>query len=172
MSGSGGYCCDNSGGLTEVFGLIGDDAVVVPADPATGDIHVVGGPGITTTGNAATYTLTINSTALGPSWSNTTTNTAMVSNIGYLCTGGGNLTLSLPTTSVFGDEIEVVLDGSTSFTITQAAGQQIRIGSSTTTLGSGGSLASLQQGDVVRMVCKTANTLWTCLSVEGNLVVT
>ena len=79
--------------------------------------------------------------------------------------------MALPTTSVFGEEIELALDGATGFTITQAAGQQIRIGSSTTTLGVGGSLSSTAQGDAVRLVCKTANTLWTLLSCEGNLTI-
>jgi len=171
MSSSGSYC--NGGGNTPgaVIGLITDDSVVVPINPATGDITIHGGPGIITTGNAGTYTVTINSTAVGSSWSNTTSNTSMISNVSYFCSGGANLILSLPLVSTFGDEIEIVLDGSTSFSIHQAAGQQIRLGSSTTTLGTGGSLTSTQQGDSVRMVCKIANTLWTVLSVEGNLTV-
>lgn len=170
MSGSGGYC---GGGSTPgaVIGLIADDAVVVPINPATGDITIAGGPGIVTTGNAGAYTLTVNSTAVGTAWSNATTDTSMIVDVGYLCTAGGNLQMALPTTSAFGEEIEVALDGATGFTITQAAGQQIRIGSSTTTLGVGGSLASTAQGDAIRLVCKIANTLWTTLSVEGNLTI-
>lgn len=169
MSGSGSYCSAGSSTPGAVIGLIADDSVVVPINPATGDITIAGGPGILTTGNASTYTLTINSTAIGSAWSNTTTNTAMISNVSYFCSGGGNLVLTLPTSSVFGDELEIVLDGSTSFSIHQGAGQQIRFGSITTTLGSGGSLTSTFQGDTIRMVCKTANTIWTVLSVEGNL---
>ncbi len=171
MSGSGGYCGGGGNTPGAVIGLITDDSVVVPINPATGDITIHGGPGIITTGNAGTYTVTINSTAVGTAWSNTVSNTSMVVNVGYLCTGGGNLSLALPTTSVFGDEIEIALDGSTSFTITQAAGQQIRMGSSQSTLGSGGSLASTQQGDAIRLLCKVANTLWVSLSSEGNLTI-
>lgn len=171
MSGSGSYC-GGGGDTTNVHGLMTDDSVVVGPNPSTGDITISGGPGIVTTGNAGTYTVTINSTAVGTAWSNTTTNTAMIVNVGYLCTGGGALSLALPTTSAFGEEVEVALDGATSFTITQAAGQQIRLGSSTTTLGTGGSLSSTAQGDTVRLLCKTANTLWVVLSCEGNLTLT
>lgn len=171
MSSSGGYCGGGSGGPTKVLGLITDDSVIVPANPATGDINIHGGTGVVTTGNAGTYTVTISSTALGPSWGAITTNTPMVSNIAYMCVGGGNLQLTLPVTSVFGDEIEIALDGSTGFTIVQASGQQIRIGEETTTLGAGGSLSSTFQGDSLRMVCKTANTFWHVLDVLGNLTI-
>jgi hypothetical protein len=78
------------------------------------------------------------------------------------------LSLSLPATSAVGNVIEVSLDGATSFTITQGAGQQIRLGNVATTAGVGGSLASTQQGDSVRLVCRTANLLWNVLSSMGN----
>lgn len=93
----------------------------------------------------------------------------MATNSGYVCISpGGALSLSLPAVSALGDEIEVTLDGSTSFTITQGAGQQIRLGNLATTAGVGGSLASTQQGDSLRMVCSIANLKWNVLSSMGN----
>lgn len=172
MSGSGGYCCDDSGGLTDVVGLITDDLVVVPANPATGDIRIQGASGVVTSGNAATYTVTITDTTSGFTWNDTTSSLTMSVGNGYYCSGGGALSLALPSTSVFGDEIAIILDGATSFTITQSAGQQVRLASSQTTLGATGSLASTAQGDQVTLVCKTANTIWSVVSVIGNLTVT
>lgn len=78
---------------------------------------------------------------------------------------------SLPAASAFGDVIEIVLAGGTSWTVTQAAGQQIFIGNTSTTLGAGGSLASNAQGDSLKMVCSAANTTWYVLSTVGNLTV-
>lgn len=82
----------------------------------------------------------------------------------------GAVSLSLPAVSQQGDEIAVLLAGGTSWTITQGAGQQIRIGNTTTTLGAGGSLASTQQGDMIKLVCTTANLIWQAESTIGNLI--
>ena len=153
-----------------VTGLTGDDAVEVLPGP-DGVINVIGGSGILTQGNPSAHQLIIFNTAPGSSWNNTTADRPLLSGQSYLCTGGGTLSLSLPSASVFGDTIEVLLDGSTGFIITQTSGQQIRIGRSTTTLGSGGSLASTFQGDGFIAVCKVANTLWTVTDVTGNLTV-
>lgn len=116
--------------------------------------------------------ITISASAGGFTWSNISASQALVANNGYFCSGGGALALSLPTTSAVGDTIQVALNGSTSWTITQAAGQQIRFGNQTTTLGAGGSLASNQQGDCVEIVCMTANTIWVAIDSTGGLTVT
>lgn len=105
-------------------------------------------------------------------WSTISANQTLAVNNGYICVSpGGALSLALPATSSLGDIIEITLDGATSFTITQSAGQQIRIGNQTTTAGVGGSIASTNQGDTIRMVCQTANLKWNVLSTIGNLTV-
>lgn len=134
-------------------------------------IFVVGSGGISVTGNAGTNTLTIASTGLS-SWSLIGASQTLSSNHGYICTSGGALSLLLPPVSSLGDIIEVTLDGSASFTITQGAGQSVRIGNQITTAGVGGSLATAQQGDTLRMVCQTANLKWNVLSSMGNFTVT
>lgn len=96
-----------------------------------------------------------------------------VVNNGYLCQSGGtgNVSIALPTTSEVGDEIAIYLDGATTWTITQGAGQQIRISGSQTTLGAGGSLTTTGTGDGVRLVCSVADTLWVCINQTGNITV-
>lgn len=171
MSQSGVYGTSTSPEAGAVLGVVGNDSVVVPPNPITGDINIVGAAGITTSGNAGTYTLTIHSTAAGFLWNAISANQSLTAANGYICVGGGDLSLSLPATSSVGDQIAVLLDGSDSFTITQGAGQQIRMGILQTTLGSSGSINSLMQGDGILLVCKEDNDLWTCYSSMGNLTI-
>mgnify|MGYP001455752046 CR=1 FL=1 len=105
-------------------------------------------------------------------WNLISVNTVGLTNNGYIAVSpGGALTVSLPATSAVGDIFELVLDGSTSWQLTQAAGQQVRLGALTTTLGAGGSLTSTSQGDHIRLVCRTANTLWTAVGYTGVITV-
>lgn len=139
------------------------------ATPAANILNVLGGAGTTTTGSGNTITITVNS---GLTWNTISASQALAVGNGYFCISpGGALSLSLPAVSALGDEIEVVLDGSTSFTITQGAGQSIKLGNLSTTIGVGGSIASTQQGDCLRMICQTANLKWNVVSVEGNLTI-
>jgi len=88
---------------------------------------------------------------------------------GYICTGGGTLVLLLPPVSVLGDIIEITIDGSAGFQVTQGAGQSIKFGNQATTAGVGGSISTTGQGDTIRMVCQTANLKWNILASMGNL---
>ena len=138
------------------------------AVPLANIINIKGAPGsgITTTASGDTIFIDLTSVAV---WHTIIASQALVVNEGYICIApGGALSLSLPVVSAVGDIIEVTLDGSTSFTITQGAGQQIRLGNLATTAGVGGSLASSQQGDSIRMVCSVANLKWNILSSMGN----
>lgn len=104
------------------------------------------------------------------SWEVISASQSLVNNTGYICVSpGGALVLTLPLTSPVGSEIEVTLDGATSFRIAQNAGQSIRLADATTTVGAGGSITTTQQGDSIRMVCSVANTKWNILSWCGNL---
>ena len=95
----------------------------------------------------------------------------MQMNTGYLVTLG-TAPLLLPTQSNVGDVVAVILNGGTSWTIAQTAGQQIRVGTHLTTMGTGGSVASVSQGDSLELVCTVANTTWTAYAVVGNPTVT
>jgi hypothetical protein len=107
------------------------------------------------------------------SWQTISASQTLVKNTGYICISpGGALSLALPSTasSTIGDLIEVTLDGATSWTITQAAGQQIRIANSQTTLGVGGSLTSTAQGDTLKMVYQSSGK-WNVISSIGNITI-
>lgn len=106
---------------------------------------------------------------LGLNWNSISTSQNLSVNNGYICTGGGALSLALPAVSSLGNTIEIVLNGSASFTITQSAGQQIRMGNQITTAGAGGSISSTQQGDWIELVCQTANLTWVANVKQGNL---
>src|ERR1700678_660514 len=101
-------------------------------------------------------------------WSLISASQTLATNNGYICGGGATLSLALPATSAVGDLISITLDGSTGFTVTQGASQQIRLGNTQTTAGVGGSISSTAQGDTLNMVCSIADLKWNVLSSIGN----
>ncbi len=120
----------------------------------------------------AAGSITVSTTTGGFTWSVIGASQGLAVENGYFCTSGAALSLALPAVSAVGDTIQVVLDGSTSWTITQPnAGTQIRIGNTQTTLGVGGSIASTAQGDSIELVCETANARWVAVDWVGNLTV-
>lgn len=137
----------------------------IASDPVLNTITA--GPGIIITNGPGTITVSSSTGTL--TWQVITASQTLVVEHGYICVSpGGALALLLPPVSVLGDIIEVTLDGATSFSITQGAGQQIKIGNLSTTSGAGGSISSTQQGDTLRLVCQTANLKWNVLSSMGN----
>lgn len=134
---------------------------------------ITGGTGVLiTNGNGSSGNPLIDVTGGGLTWTAIATSQTLVAGNGYFCTGGGALSLALPAVSAVGDTIAVTLDGSTSWTITQPnAGTQIRLGANQTTLGVGGSLASSAQGDVVYLVCQTANARWQVVDNIGTITI-
>ena len=155
------------------------------ANSASVDVQVsaaIASTNITRTGmsafNSSQFTVDANgfvsSTTGSMTWVQISASQTLVKNTGYFCISpGGALALALPTTasSTIGDLIEVTLDGATSWTITQAAGQQIRFSSSQSTLGAGGSIASTAQGDTIKLVYQ-ASGKWNVITAIGNLTVT
>ena len=125
------------------------------------------GTGITITNGAGS--ITIASTVTPVSWSNIGASQALANNNGYICGSGGAISLSLPASAAVGDIIEVALSGSTSWTITQGAGQQVRLGNVQTTAGIGGSLASTAQGDWITLICDVNGTHWIARTEQGSI---
>jgi hypothetical protein len=161
----------NSGGSGGgVATLTGNSGGAVGPD-GSGNINVIGGSGTTVSGNAGTNTLTITLSAASFTWNTISASQMLASNNGYFCIGGGALSLSLPSVSAVGDTIKISLDGSTSFTVTQGAGQSIKFAITATTTGAGGSLGSTGQGDSIEMVCSVANLRWNVVDSEGNLTI-
>lgn len=129
---------------------------------------------------SAGQVLTSNGGAASPTWQGIAVSSwqiisasqTLVVDDRYICVSpGGALALLLPAVSQLGDMLEITLDGATSFAITQGAGQSVRLGNVSTTVGVGGSITTTQQGDTIRLVCQTANLKWNVLSTLGNLTV-
>ena len=132
------------------------------ADGAAGTFLETNGLGVLTWAHVPSGSIT---------WVAIAANTTLAISTGYFCTGGAAISLALPAVSAIGDTIEIVLAGSTSFTVTQTAGQRIRLGNRQTTAGIGGSMSSLAQGDSVRMVCLVPDLTWLCVAgTIGNLL--
>lgn len=133
---------------------------------------ITAGANISVTNGAGSVTIAASGGGGGGyTWSTITANQSAVASEGYFVTANA-VQIALPATSAVGDSFQVSLDGGTSWTITQGAGQQIFIGNTSTTAGAGGSLASTAQGDVVELVCRVADTEWRVVDVIGNITVT
>lgn len=143
---------------------IGDGTNYVAATITAGD-------GITVTNAAGAVTIT--ATGSGFVWNDVSsaTQTLAVEN-GYITNRGGGVTYTLPASGAIGDEILIVGKLGLS-TVSQNANQQILIGSVSSTVGAGGSIAATNVGDCIHLLCITggASTVWRAISVVGNWTV-
>jgi hypothetical protein len=90
----------------------------------------------------------------------------------YITNNASLVTITLPSSMALGEKIRVIGKGAGGWKIAQNAGQVIYFGSSATTSGTGGSLASNNQRDVVEIMCTTADTDFTVISSIGNMTLT
>jgi hypothetical protein len=133
--------------------------------PAT----ITAGTNISVTNGA--NTITIATTGAGSfTWiAQATASVTMAVNTGYYITDASAVTLTLPATAAAGSIFEVAGYGAAGWTIGQASGQTIYFGNVHTTAGTGGSLASSNQYDCVRLLCTVANVSFVVLSSVGNI---
>lgn len=157
---------------------------VITALPANGQLIIgsgsgaplaatlTAGSGITITNAANSITIS-NTNASGFPWTDVLTATqALATNNGYV-TDHTNVTYTLPATAVLGDTIKIV--GKLGITtVDQNATQQIVMSSSSTTVGTGGSIAGTNVGDCVELICITAGTatVWRGFNFVGNWTIT
>ncbi len=130
------------------------------------------GTGVTITNAAGS--ITINCTGAGLTWTVVTGATqAAAANNGYISNAAsGGVSYTLPSTIAVGSTVRITgLSGASGWVIHQNAGQSIQFGISTTTTGTGGSLASTQNTDTVELVCAVANTTFLCVDSLGNILV-
>jgi len=123
--------------------------------------------------DSSTFTVTngfVQLTGTTTNWVDTTSNQTIVPGTGY-AVSAGVISFNLPATAAYGTGFKVSLEGGTSWSINQAAGQSIRLGNTNTTVGAGGSLASTAQGNTISCICDVANTHWFVESVVGNITV-
>lgn len=122
---------------------------------------------------AATGFTSLN-TSGGMPWTDVTGATQALSVFnGYVTDRGAGVTYTLPATATFGDIIKI--DGKLGLTtIAQNANQAIRMGSSISTTGAGGSVVGTNVGDCITLRCTTggASTIWIAENWVGSWTVT
>jgi hypothetical protein len=117
-------------------------------------------------------TLNLNANAVAFPWTEVTgTSQAAAVNNGYIANNGGLVTITLPAIAAVGDIVRVAGKGAGLWKVAQNAGQSIRVGSSTSTVGAGGSIQSLDIGDCAELLCITANNSWVQLSGAGTYTI-
>jgi hypothetical protein len=107
----------------------------------------------------------------GITWTATTVDATMSVDNGYLANKGTLLTMTLPTTSAVGKTIRIAGMNAGLWKIAQAASQYIKFGNQSTTVGTGGYLASTLTYDSLEMVCIEADLGWTVISSIGNITI-
>ncbi|MES2274367.1 MAG: hypothetical protein V4487_09285 [Chlamydiota bacterium] len=136
-----------------LIGSTGMDPVLNTLTAGAG-IAISNGPGM----------ITITASIPGSTnWQLATFNQTVFGNVGYICTGGGNLMLLLSPLGALGDILEITLDGASSWTLL-LGGQTVRYGN----IAIAGTISSNAQGDSIRMVRQSA-ARWNLLSSIGNL---
>lgn len=170
--------------LTQHAVLIGGASSLITSLPLTNGQLAIGNTGNDPT--AATLTagtgisianasgsITISSTGGGLTWTVVTgTSQSAAVNNGYIANNAGLVTVTLPATSAVGDTVAVTgINNATGWKVAQNAGNQIFFGNTSTTAGTGGSLASTATRDTVYLVCMTANATWNVVTSIGNITV-
>lgn len=90
----------------------------------------------------------------------TANSTSMVVNTSYTINNGALATLTLPAVSAVGDIVEITGNSASGWSIAQNAGQNIQVVALSSTVGVGGSVASTNRYDSIRLKCVVANTTW------------
>jgi hypothetical protein len=127
------------------------------------------GTGISVTNAAGAITIASTS---GTAWSVITSSQNAVINNGYICNAAGTVTVTLPTTAAAGTQLAIAgMNNATGWKLAQNASQHIFFGATSTTVGTGGFLASTAIYDSVNLVCNVANTSWIVISSIGNITV-
>lgn len=141
------------------------------------DFSTVGGFPVTLTASASTNvtmptTGTLSTGGL-PVSEVTGTSQAMAVNTSYIASNAALVTLTLPVTAAVGAEFEVNGKGAGGWKLAQNASQSIQFtngGSvASSTVGTGGFIASTVAADCVRLRCITANTLFEVVDSMGNI---
>lgn len=139
------------------------------ADPSAATLTA--GSGVSISNGAGS--ITINAVGGGLTWTVVTgTSQSAAVNNGYIANNAGLVTVTLPATSAVGDTVAVTgINNATGWKVAQNAGNQIFFGTSSTTAGAGGSLASTATRDTVYLVCMTANATWNVVGSIGNITI-
>jgi len=158
-------------GALAALTLSAGQLVIGATSAAPAAATLTAGSGISITNG--TNSITVASAGGGVTWTVVTgTSQAASVNNGYIANNAGTVTVTLPATSAVGSVVAVTgINNATGWKVAQNAGNQIFFGTSTTTAGTGGSLASTNIYDAVYLLCVTANANWVVINSVGNLTV-
>lgn len=160
-------CWDSANQILYICTTAGNSATAV----WTKTIHLTAGTGVSIvqSGN----TITISAVASLLPWTVVVgTSQIMSSNNGYIASNSSQVTLTLPAGSNVGDEISIAGQGTGGWKIAQNAGQLVHMGSASSSAGVGGSVASTNQYDSIKIVCTVANFEWTAVGAPQSLGLT
>ncbi len=138
--------------------------------PSAGTISFVNGTGTTITGSGSS--VTFNSTGGGFTWNEVTgTSQTLVAGNAYVANNASLVTFTLPSTADFGDLFLISGLGAGGWELAQNASQYIILGTLTSTVGVGGSVASTLSSNSAYMVCVVADVGFKIITCAGNLTV-
>ena len=169
-----------AGGGTGVATLTAYE-LIAAGTTSTGSVQQIG---IGTSGqvlysNGAGALPSFKSAPAGVAWVDVTASTQTIAaSTGYVTDNATQVTYTLPATPVFGDVFEITggVSGAATapWVIAQNSGQSMHLGNSTTTTGTGGSIASTLQYDSIKCICVVAgaSAVWNVISSVGNFIVT
>jgi len=147
-----------------------DDGSPSVKPDGNGNINIVGGMGVSVTGNGPGDTVTISASGVGLTWSVISSATQAVSvQNGYFANRGAGVTFTLPATAAVGDAFAISAINAGGWTLAQNAGQTVHFGNQDTTTGAGGSLSTTAIGDTITVVCSVANTDFVVINSIGNI---
>jgi len=158
----GGILQDKTTALADVEFLTGDVGGPVGPD-GLNNINLLTGPGLISTGDPITNTITFSVQGSGFDWEEKNTNFNAQVSFGYFVTNTATATLP---TAVIGDTITFASDTTNLLTIQTAANQYIRLGNSLTAIN--GNIVSTSRGDSITLVYRASTLTWIATSVIGN----
>lgn len=162
----------NASGVPAWTGSMTNGQILIGSTGATPVLATLtAGAGISIANAAGS--ITISGTGSGIGWTEVTgTTQAMAQDQGYVSNNAAQVVFTLPVTASFGTVINLVGKGAGGWKIAQNAGQNIQLGSSSSTVGVTGYIESTNRYDSIELLCTTANTTWTVLGgPQGNITV-
>ncbi len=93
----------------------------------------------------------------------TSTSGNLLVNEGFIINNASQVSMLLPATAALGSVISIQGYGAGGWKITQNDGQNIQIGGVSSTVGTGGSVASVNRHNSLTLVCVVPNTTFSCL---------
>lgn len=148
--------------------ITADTGGPIPPDD-NGNINLLGGNGISTSGSGNDITITTASSGFG--WSvDTTTPISVNIGEGHISNGGGQIVYNLPSTISVGEGFAFIDLAGNGFQVNAAAGQTIRVGNQVTSVA--GNVSSTVAGDALFLVCAVADLTFLSYALQGNLTLT